>query len=756
MADFPALADLTRIDSVRLPLEPDCPEAPGDRRLVFLLDASTSLEDRLLRGWLERCAGGEADVLSLAPSRLRRRSRHTDPRLESVLKNPEGHWLVPLRVIWMPAERHGRRTVSWVDVLKLGDPRDPRWYRDYAILRFFPDRVRIVVANGAPADELVLTHTRSVEHRSLVDFVTRRAWRALDRAEREERGNRYKIPRFIAEDIVTDPHFRAEVARLGSERGLPEPLAQARAHYYLREIAAKHNPFVTDLIANFIHWIYRQGYGAIRYDRDKVAQVARLGRDRPLVFLPSHRSNLDRLALQFMLWENDLPPNHTAGGINMNFFPVGPLIRRTGVFFIRRSFKDNELYKYVVKTYLDYLIERRFPLEWYMEGGRSRSGKLRPPRLGMLAWLIDSFNRGKADDISLLPISIAYDQIQDVASYAAEASGAPKEAESFSWALRFIANLRRRYGDIHIRFAEPISLAASLASADLDDDDPIEVQKLAFEVMYRISTVTPVTPTAVLATVLLATKGRPTDHDDVVRSSLELVDYIERRGLPTTSLAPFASPAGIGRVLAGMADNGLVAQTAGVWRMSPDQMLRASYYRNMVVHFFMPRALAEIALRAPDLEGFWATILDLRDLLKFEFFFAEKENFRSMLADELAQEHPDWETRVDNGEGSTLDLRPSTVRWAVLPLLEAYAVVADELSTVEGGVDEKPFLAACLERGRLYRSESRITSDEAVSTALFDGALLLAANRGLTAEETPPDARQTLSDQVWGYIAALV
>ena len=754
MAPFPALADLLGVGRRPLPEEPSAPDVPPGRRVVFLLDASTGLEDRLLRSWIERHSSDQADVVAVAGSRIRRLTRRTDPRLDAVLHGPDDPWLVPLRVVWMPPERRGRRTVSWVDVLKLGDPRDPRWMRDYLILWWFPDRVQVAVGAGAGSSELRNDHASSVEYGSLRDFVTRRAWRALDRAERAERGNRYKIPHFVGEDIVHRPRFRDDVARIGRERGLPEPIAMARARYYLREIAASHSPFVIDLIANFIHWIYSQGYGGIRYDPRRIEEIAQLGRDHPVAFLPSHRSNLDRLALQFMLWENDLPPNHTAGGINMNFLPVGPLIRRTGVFFIRRSFSDNELYKYVVKTYLDYLIEKRFPLEWYLEGGRSRSGKLRPPRFGMLSWVVDSVRDGKADDLYLLPISIAYDQIQDIDAYAAEASGAAKEKESFSWALRFIAGLRRRYGDIHIRFAEPISVVKELQGAELSEDAPIEIRKLAFEVMYRISSVTPVTPTAVAAIVLLDARGEARDAATLAAHCRQLIDFIDRNEIPTTTDLGVGDAEVLERVLAGMGEHRLVSShTAGgrrVYWMDPDQTLRASYYRNVVVHFFVPHGLAEIALDAPDLSTFRSQLLDLRDLLKFEFFFADKDEFAAIVAGQLEGEHPGWEETVEGGGGSDVALRPRTASWAVLPLLEAYMIVADELAATAGPVEEESFVAACLERGRLYRLEGRISSDESVSTVLFGGALRLAENRNLTGADTT--GREAFAEEVRRYV----
>ena len=283
------LADALGISRVRLPAEPPAPEAPPGHRLVFLLDASTELETQLLTGWARRVAGPDAEILHVESSRIRRR-RRTDPRLATVVRDGADAWFVPLRVVWLPAERQGRRTVSWVDLLKLGDPRDPRWLRDYLILLLFPDRVRIVVGEGASGASLVADHAG--DHRPLDGFVTRRAWLALDRSERAERGDRYKIPRFLAEDILGDPTFQGKAVELGARRGLSPRRSLSRARYYLSEIAATHSPFLIDLIANLIHWVIRKGYGAIHYDPASIRQIAKLGHDHPLVFLPSHKSTV--------------------------------------------------------------------------------------------------------------------------------------------------------------------------------------------------------------------------------------------------------------------------------------------------------------------------------------------------------------------------------------------------------------------------------------------------------------------------------
>ncbi len=501
-----------------------------------------------------------------------------------------------------------------------------------------------------------------------------------------------------------------------------------------------------DLTASGIHALYRQGYGELKYDPSEVARVADLGQANPVIFLPSHRSNLDRLVLQFLLWENDLPPNHTAGGINMNFFPVGPLLRRTGVFFIRRSFKNNRLYKLVLRSYIDFLIEKRFPLEWYLEGGRSRSGKMRPPRLGLLSYVVDSLRRGKADDIYLIPVSIVYDQIFDVPDYAREAQGRSKDKEGFAWFLKAVRSLRRRYGDIHIRFGEPLSLAEALGGIDGHDEESLGLKKLSFETMYRIGAVTPITPTALVSIALLAARGKPKTAQELAGTCAHLVQFIRARELPVTDEPDLSDPAAVTEILDWLGEHGNVSSHEAVGRrvfwLDDDQMIRVSYYRNVVVHFFVSRAIAEMALagsmessdRDPD-NVRWR-MLALRDLLKFEFFFGEKTEFVEGACTDIAIDVPDWESILRSAGALSVvaKMGDPVANWAVLPILDAYQIVGDELESLVAEFKEKPFLKACLARARMYRIEERLISGESASTVLFKSALGLAANRGLLDE----------------------
>ena len=747
--------------------EPGWP-ALGTRRPVFLLDASSGLERRLLRAWIERHAPTDPaearwDAIRIPPTR-RPRGRMPLGPLEEALAAGGDPLFAPIRVAWLPRKREGVRGVRWRDVLT-GDPRDPGRLKQWWVLQREPDRCRIVAGEPAPASELrerwrEAAGAGTQETTGLAEFVARQAALALERAERRLRGARYKVPRLLREDILGRASFRGGIARLARSVGRSSATLSREAARYLDEIAATHSPFVIDLAARLIRLMYTLGYeDTLQYDREELRRVKALSQQHPVCFLPSHKSNLDHLVLQYALHENGHAPNHTAGGINMNFFPVGPLVRRSGVFFIRRSFKDNPVYKFVLRSYVDYLIEKRFSLEWYIEGGRSRSGKLLPPRFGLLAYVVDSYLRGKSEDVHLIPVSIAYDQIQDVAEYTAEQRGGAKRKESFSWFVGMIRRLRRRYGVVHFRFGEPLSLAKNLGrpnpSAEPDpDEEDVAVQKLAFEVCHRINRVTPITESALVCLAMLGSGFRALSVEEVVTSLANILHYVRSRGFPTVGDLQLGDAEGVERALDALAENGVVTRvTEGLeplYVIRPEQQLAAAYYLNTVIHFFLVPCIAELALlRAADddvaepLPEFWEEVARLRDLLKFEFFFAEKEAFRSELVHELRHNDPDWESRVRAGSEAILGLvrsfRPFHSHRVLRPFLEAYQIVGDLLEQADAGasIDEARFLERCMKLGRQYHLQRRVHSAASTSQLLFKSALRLAENRGALDGESP-------------------
>ncbi len=743
--------------------EPAWPRSEG-RPIAFLLDTSNRLERDMIHDWIERTQPSQAyvETADIPSSRRHRRHRRLSPVLRATLGRTDDPLLVPLRVVWLAEDRGGVRRIRLSDLVVKGDPRDPDPLRAHWVWARHPDRVRLVAGAPAPLSTLRAAWAEQAQLEDFTEFVAHRAWLALERAERELRGNRYKVPKFVQEDIVSRHDFQQRVIDIGRAESKPGEWALRKSNRYLKEIAATHSPIVIDLVANAVHWLHGKAYTGMVYDRGELQELYALGQRAPLVFLPSHKSNFDHLVLSYLLWENDFPPNHTAGGINMNFFPIGPVLRRAGVFFIRRSFKDNELYKAVLRSYIDFLLERRFPLEWYIEGGRSRLGKLRSPRFGMLSYVADSYRRGKSDEVFLIPTSIAYDQIIDVGSYAAEQRGESKDTEGAGWLVRTIRRLQLRGGKVHLRFGEPISVSKEVTVGHEPDEHTIEIRKLAFEVSRRINEVTPITPSALVTIAMLANEDRALTLQEITEYTVELNAYIDQRQLPTTIDDPLDTKPELGAVLNLLVQQNIISAFEGgieaVWRIQPNQHHAAAYYRNTVVHFFITGAIAELALvKAGETQDdqrrvFWDEVMALRDLLKYEFFFSEKDVYREQIHQELAHREPGWENRLDESAESVRqllrELRILRSHWALRPFLEAYQVVADVLAIAGEPMEKKEAIDQSMALGKQYRLQNRIAAEESVSKVLFESAYQLAENRGLLDEECTAAELGAFGDEI--------
>ncbi|MDQ3849747.1 MAG: glycerol-3-phosphate 1-O-acyltransferase, partial [Actinomycetota bacterium] len=642
------------------------------------------------------------------------------------------------------------------DVLALKDPRRPRAAAQARIARQEPERCLVVVGEAARVSELRRRFTAQ-DGESLETFIERQGVLALDRAERDIIGGQYKVPRLVRQDITASARFQATVARLAEEHGREVADVGTEAEAALDEMVASQSRLAIDAWDSFGRWVSR-AY-TLDVDTTGAEDLRRLNRSHALVFLPSHRSYLDPLVLRPVLQRHGFPPNHVLGGDNLNFWPFGPVARRNGYVFIRRSMKDAPVYKAVLREYLGYLLRKRFNLEWYIEGGRTRTGKLRPPRYGILSYVVDAFRQSGTGDVILVPVSIVYDQLHEVGAMAAEERGARKRAESIRWVVDYTRAQKRPFGAVHVAFGEPLSLADALREDG-------SVPKTAFEVLHRINRVTPLTASAVLALGLLSGEQRALTFEEGRALLRPLLEYVDARGLPKVAGLDVDRTTGVRRALARLVREGVVTEFTGgtepVYCVAPDKHVEAAFYRNNAVHHFVTRAIAELALvhaaegEFADRAGeVWEEALRLRDLLKFEFFFPRKRVFAQDLRTEAAILDPEWEQRPAEAQEirAGLERAPILLAHRVLgSFLEAYELVADRLAASDPRVpvEEDAFVRECLGVGRQYVMQGRIDHPEAVSRELFSGALRLAANRDLVdpGREEVRDGRRALAAEI--------
>jgi glycerol-3-phosphate O-acyltransferase len=617
-----------------------------------------------------------------------------------------------------------------------------------------------VVLAGEPATlgSLRQRWAETTDDDDFAAYVARRATLALDRAEYRLRGPRYKTPSLVKDEILSSRRFRNGLRAVRRGPGSQVPSLD-EAGKILDELAAGWSRRLIDVMPTIGRLIFQRGFDPqIDYDQSQVERVRAAMERHPGIFLWSHRSNLDTLVLAAAMQELGLPPAHLFAGINMAFGPMGALMRRAGVIFIRRSTSDDPLYKYVLREYVGYVLEKRFNLSWSIEGTRSRTGKALPPRLGLLSYAADVYLSGRVDDIVLLPVSISFDQLHEISEYADYAQGGTKKPEGFGWLYGFIkAQGARQYGKVYVRFDEPVLMSSFLGPAggvvarDPADADPagrrLALQKTAFEVAWRINQGMPVTATALVTTVLLAMQGAGLTFGQIRLGLADGMDYLESRSVPRTASASALTGAGAVRAtLDALVAGGVVSFVAEgrdpVWLIGPEHQLEATFYRNSLIHFLLDTALCELAvLRAGEaasepVEAFWDEIARLRDLLKFDFYFKERDEHRRQVAAEMARHDPSWEARLRSGPVAADELlagmRPLVSHVVVRPFVEAYRLVADVLAH-----DSRPVIAdsdvvrEALGLGRQYVAQRRLRSSESVSALLFQTALQLARNRRL-------------------------
>jgi glycerol-3-phosphate O-acyltransferase len=355
-----------------------------------------------------------------------------------------------------------------------------------------------------------------------------------------------------------------------------------------------------------------------------------------------------------------------------------------------------------------------------------------PPKLGLLSYVADAFIEGQADEILLLPTSISFDQLHEIGEYAAYARGAEKKPEGLGWFVRFTRDQgARHFGKVYVRYGEPVSMRHYIGSfqADVPEagrDDPelrLALHKMAFEVAWRIQRATPVSGTALITTMLLASHGRAWTLPQLRRTIDTAVTYLKDRDVPLTLTAEaLTSDAGVLAALDALSSSGgpvtrFDGGEATVWAIDSDQQLAAAFYRNSIIHFFLDRSICEIALLAARAAGgdrearFWHQALELRDLLKFDFYFQERDEYRAALAAEMDREDPDWRSVFGQDPGKIDDLlrrmRPMTSPLMLRPFLEAYQIVADVLAKHRELDDESELVTLALGLGRQYRLKAR-------------------------------------------------
>ena len=508
--------------------------------------------------------------------------------------------LIPVSVFW---GRAPTRELSWWRVL---------FAEDWVLVGRFRRFLNIVfngrntlVSFGEPirlrdAMEEGLSAERSV----------RRTLRALRSVLRQQRasaiGPDLSHRRTMVMQILKTQSVRQAVRAEMRNRNLKRRPALLLARKYALEIAANYSQTFITFMSVALGRLWNSLYDGVDFEHAEI--LSEIGDGSEIIYVPCHRSHMDYLLLSYIIYRKGFAVPHVAAGVNLNMPIIGRFLRKGGAFFLRRSFKGDELYPVVFAKYLGFMMARGHPLEYFIEGGRSRTGRLMAPRTGMLSMTVRSFLREPKRPVVFMPVYFGYERIVEGRTYIGELSGRPKEKESlFVLVKTFVAVLRSKFGTVHVNLGRPIALEDLLNKHNPNwRADPAQnadsragwigdaIAELAIRINTEINAAAAVTPINLVAMAILATPRQALAELDLVRQ-LELYQAL-LRDAPYSPLVTVTAASGEDMIRYAESMGMLERQShplGDIMRMNAENTIRATYYRNNVLHLFaMPSLLA--------------------------------------------------------------------------------------------------------------------------------------------------------------------
>ncbi|PID38034.1 MAG: hypothetical protein CSA65_08925 [Proteobacteria bacterium] len=642
--------------------------------------------------------------------------------------------LVPLTLLWGKKNVRDVPRSALVDTL-LGNQDEPRTLRRlWQVLRH-SRRSHAVVSTPLRLDAFLAQQddtTRNDNHRA-ADALEGELWDRIEGERRVRIGPRRQHFLQIRRQILEQPNIRALMQQQADETGRSVDAVLRRTAKTLKKMQAQMSSRGLARLKSVVDKVWRRIYRGFEIDEAGLEQLREAGRQGPLVFLPTHRSHIDYLVLSDLLVTRGLLPPHIAAGINLSFWPMGWLFRAAGAFFIRRRYQGDALYSALLKAYVGEILKEGHYLEIFIEGGRSRTGKVLHPKLGLLSVIADLCAAGEVPPVHIVPLSIGYERLVELRSVTRELTGGDKRPESIGGILRGAKVLRskRGYGYVNVQFGEAFEVQRFLGERGFigPESNPElrrrAIRSLGYHTLTRAGRLTAVTPTSLVASAVLApgTRGIPRE---LLEQAVQLFAVVAKSsGARFVTRIWRTEGKALDEVQLEEAIELLVRDEALAVRggehdriyVSEDQArVRLEYYKNQMIAHLLGPSLISIVLRAMQSRDLAAVDLpSLRDATRFvislvRLHFVENAGEKpDATFERWLEQMVDLElVRVDEGEGlvyvddscvASLDLLAGLVEGT----METYSACARAmLQMLRGGSRRRKELEAEL-LGRLHR-----------------------------------------------------
>jgi glycerol-3-phosphate O-acyltransferase len=604
--------------------------------------------------------------------------------------------------------------------------------------------------------ETSLMKDRSTDHQAVA--LRRLLLQQINRHRQSITGPALKTRQELKESILTNERFQNFMVNYAENRDQPIAEVRHKADSYIEEIAASYNPAVINIFSGIVGWIIRTIFDGVTVNIDLLSKIKHMSLRGPLIFIPCHKSHIDYLILSYLLYHNDLPCPLIAAGKNLSFWPMGPLFRAGGAFFLRRRFRGAVLYSKVFAEYIHKLLEEGHNIEQFIEGGRSRTGKLLMPKLGLLSILLNALQEGASHDMIIVPIYIGYDQVLEEKAYLHEIEGGKKEDENLSQVMKASRFLKKRYGKIYIQFSDPISVRSLAARQQIELAEIGSKRRNAFcrdigtRVISAINQVTVVTPYAIVAATilnhgtsrltrseLLGLADNYLNHLNSVGATLADTLIMDRERVFDQVIESYVQRKFIERI--GNADAGGVEDDAYLVIEARRPFLE--YYKNNCIAFFIPAAYTALTILMQDAFQFCSADLhadygNLMDFFRNEFVhepdtapdYKVRKTLKLFIEDAIVIPHP---TLPDTYQVTAAGFR-KLKRYAIFlkTYFESYWIVLNDFKRNSHlSMPAKDRLKRITSRGtRMYRRKE-IDHPEALSKINYQNGVDLFIGKGI-------------------------
>ena len=505
-----------------------------------------------------------------------------------------------------------------------------------------------------------------MDHQALV--LRRDLLLQINRHRQSITGPMKKSMEELKESILTGDRLKGYLDEHAAKRNLPLTKVRRKADAYIDEIACKQNPGLIRFAEIIVGRVLNTMFQGVSYNEEGLQHIKTISQKGPIIFVPCHKSHVDYLMLPYLLYRNNMAVPYVAAGANLSFWPIGPVFRALGAFFLRRTFRGNVLYSKVFSEYIYRILLEGYNIKLFIEGTRSRTGKLIMPKLGFLSILMNAYKNGACEDLVFAPIYIGYDHVLEEKSYLHEIEGGKKEPETFLQVISARKFLKNRYGKIYIKFHPTISLNNLLEKDGtrfdemLTKDQNALCRNLGHRIINAINTVTVITPHALVASVLLNVSKERLAYDDLLRYVEMYVQHVTLQNADIADTLVMDHVHAVENVLEDYTSRKLIERidenkdgplSQATYKINISKRPVLEYYKNNCVSFFVPAAFTALAILEKDAFQFSASDLQkvylfLQDFFKYEFAFDVdkapdfylRKTIKSFIDDAIIIPHP--------------------------------------------------------------------------------------------------------------------